>query len=110
MQVVRTWTDEDAFVAEDRRRRTSDQVDLGATWRGSTSNDAWRLSWLRDTGELYLCRADGHDGACTDVQLLAVVDRERDLDALLDGWRDARTDPDGLAWLLTRVSPLAAAC
>ena len=110
MHVLRTWADESAFVAEDRRRRTSDQLDLGATWRADTSNDAWRLSWLRDTGELYLCRADGHDGDCSDVQLLAVVERERDLDALLDGWRDARTDPDGLSWLLARLCPLAAAC
>ncbi len=110
MHVRRSWSDEFAFVAEDRRRRTSDQLDLGATWRGAGSNDAWRLSWLRDTGELYLCRADGHDGSCSDVQLLAVVGRETELDALLDGWREARTDPDGLSWLYGRVSPLAAAC
>ena len=110
MTAASTWPDEPAFHADDPRRGRSDQLDLGATWRASTSNDAWRLSWLRDTGELYLCRADGYDGACSDVQLLAVVEREKDLDVLLDGWRDARTDPDGLSWLLARVLPLAAAC
>lgn len=111
MDVLRTWTDEFAFLAEDRRRRTSDQLDLGATWRAEGSNDAWRLSWLRDTGELFLCRADMYDGACSDVRLLAVLPREADLDALLDGWREERTDPDGLTWLFRRVSsPMAAAC
>ena len=110
MDVLRSWPDESAFMAQDRRRRTSDQLDLGATWRWQGSNDAWRLSWLRETGELYLCRADGYDGSCSDVRLLAVVAPEAELDALLDGWRDARTDPDGLSWLLGRVSPLAAAC
>jgi hypothetical protein len=109
MTVTARWPDEDAFVAEDPRRRTSDQLDLGATWREHGSNDAWRLAWLRDTGELYVCRADGYDGACSDVRLLAVVAAEADLDALLDGWRDARTDPDGLSWLLGRVCPLAVA-
>jgi hypothetical protein len=109
MTVISSWPDEFAFMAEDARRRTSDQLDLGATWREEGSNDAWRLSWLRETGELYLCRADGHDGSCSDVRLLAVVGREADLDALLDGWRDLRTDPDGLSWLLGRICPLAVA-
>jgi hypothetical protein len=109
MNALRSWPDEFAFVAEDARRRTSDQIDLGATWREAGSNDAWRLAWLRDTGELYLCRADGHDGSCSDVQLLAVVGREAELDALLEGWRERRTDPDGLSWLLRRTYPLAAA-
>ena len=109
MTVLRSWADECAFVADDPRRGTSDQLDLGATWRVEGSNDAWRLSWLRDTGELYVCRADGYDGSCTDVHVLTVVRREADLDAMLDGWRDRRTDPDGMSWLLGRVSPLAVA-
>jgi hypothetical protein len=109
MNVLRSWPDEPAFVAEDPRRGTSDQLDLGATWREQGSNDAWRLSWLRDTGELYVCRADGYDGSCSDVRLLAVVLREPDLDAMLEGWRDLRTDPDGLSWVLRRTAPLAVA-
>ena len=109
MHALSTWPDELAFQDADARRRTSAELDLGATWRGAGSNDAWRLAWLRATGELYVCRADGHDGSCTDVHVLAVVEHERDLDALLDGWSERRTDPDGLSWLLGRVSPLAVA-
>ena len=109
MTALRTWPDEAAFVADDPRRGTCDEVDLGATWRVAGSNDAWRLTWLRDTGELYACRADGYDGSCTDVHVLAVVEREADLDAMLDGWRDLRFDPDGLSWVIGRVSPLAVA-
>lgn len=100
------WPDEAAFVADDHRRAVSDEVDLGATWRVAGSNDAWRLAWLRDTGELYACRADGYDGSCTDVHVLAVLPRESDLDAALSGWREERTDPDGLSWVRGRVSPL----
>jgi len=109
VHALSTWYDEQAFHAADARRRTSSEVDFGATWREAGSNDAWRLAWVRDTGELYLCRADGYDGSCTDVSVLAVLADERDVDALLDGWRDARFDPDGLRWLTRRVSPLVAA-
>ena len=109
MIASRTWTDEAAFVADDPRRGTCDEVDLGATWRVAGSNDAWRLTWLRATGELYACRADSYDGFCTDVHVLAVVPRESDLDAMLEGWRDLRYDPDGMSWVLGRVCPLAVA-
>lgn len=102
------YEDELAFHAADARRRTSAEVDLGATWRWADSNDAWRICWIRDTGELYLCRADGYDGSCTDVSVLAVLPREADLDALLDGWRGFRTDPAGLSWLAGRLHPVAA--
>jgi hypothetical protein len=100
------WSDESGFVAADPRRGRSDQLDLGATWRWSGSNDAWRLAWVRETGELYLCRADGHDGSCSDVALLAVLPQESDVDAVLEGWREHRTDPDGLSWVLRRTAPL----
>ncbi len=102
-----TWPDEPAFVAADPRRGRSDQLDLGATWREQGSNDAWRLAWLRDTGELYLCRADGYDGSCTEVSVLAVLPGEDDVDELLAGWRDHRTEPDGLSWVLRRTARLA---
>ena len=108
MPVLSWWPDEPAFHADDPRRRTSAELDLGATWRRSGSNDAWRLAWVRDTGELYLCRADGHDGSCTDVSVLARLPRESDVDALLAGWRDHREDPDGLSWLSERTGLVAA--
>lgn len=109
MHALSSWTDEPAFHAADPRRRISAEVDFGATWRTGGSNDAWRLSWIRETGELYLCRADGYDGSCTDVGVLAVVSHEADVDALLEGWPERRTDPDGLSWLAGRVLVLAAA-
>lgn len=109
MHALSTWVDELAFCVADPRRGTSAEVDFGATWRAADSNDAWRLSWIRDTGELYVCRADGYDGSCTDVSVLAVLQQEADVDALLEGWRDLRTDPDGLSWLAGRLNVVAAA-
>jgi hypothetical protein len=107
--VRETWPDEQAFHDADPRRRSSSEVDLGATWRFDGAADAHRLAWLRDTGELYLCKADGYDGSCTDVGVLAVVEGEALLDTVLFGWQDARTAPDGLNWLLGPLELLTAA-
>jgi hypothetical protein len=106
--VTVSYSDELVFHSADPRRRTSDEVDLGATWRSAGSDDAWRLAWLRDTGELYLCQAGGWPGPSSHVRVLAVVSDEAALDALLDGWREHRTDEDGLAWLRGRLTPVAA--
>lgn len=109
MQVLQSWPDESAFHEADPRRRLSGDLDFGATWRAEGSNDAHRLGWLRVTGELYLCRADGHDGSCSDVRVLAVLADEAAVDALLDGWQGARELPDGFGWLQDRLAVLAAA-
>lgn len=102
------WPDEDSFHAADPRRRWSPEVDFGATWRRSGEADAYRLAWLRDTGELYACRADGYDGSCTDVTVLAVLPDEAAVDELLAGWRELRTEPDGLDRLPVRLPALVA--
>ena len=103
-----SYADESVFHSADPRRRTSDEVDLGATWRAAGSDDAWRLAWLRETGELYLCSAGGYPGPSRDVRVLAVLRSETDLDQLLEGWREHREDEDGLAWLRSRLAPRAA--
>ena len=103
-----TWADELAFHEADHRRRLSTEIDFGATWRATGSNDAWRVAWLRDTEELYLCRADAYDGACTDVTVVAVLP-EAAVERLLDGWQDARERPDGLDWLRERLRLLTPA-
>ena len=102
------YADESVFHTADPRRRTSDEVDLGATWRAAGSDEVWRLAWLRDTGELYLCQTAGFPGPAEHVRVLAVVASETELDGLLEGWREHRTAEDGLGWLRERLSPVAA--
>lgn len=103
-----SYADESVFHTADPRRRTSDEVDLGATWRAAGSDDAWRLAWIRETGELYLCHAGGYPGPSQHVRVLSVLATEADLDRVLEGWRDHRDDEDGLAWLRERLSLVAA--
>ena len=78
-------------------------------WRiRAGSNDAWRVAWLQETQELYLCRADAYDGSCTDVTVIAVLP-EVAVERLMEGWQDAREQPDGLAWLHERMRLLTTA-
>lgn len=99
-----SYADETAFHDADPRRRTSDEVDLGATWRSAGSPIVWRLGWLHETGELYLCQNVGFPGPSEDVRLLAVVPSETGLDVLLAGWQEHRADEDGLGWLSRRLA------
>ena len=94
-----SYADENVFHTADPRRRSSDELDLGATWRSAGEGDAWRLTWLRETGELYLCLTGGYPGPSSHVRVLTVVPTETELDRLLEGWREHRTDENGLAWL-----------
>ncbi len=103
-----SYADETAFQSADPRRATSDEIDFGATWRAAGSDVAWRLAWLRETGELYVCQAGGYPGPSEDVRVIAVIPGERDLEQVLEGWRDHRSDEDGLAWLRSRVTLPAA--
>lgn len=102
------YEDEHVFHTADPRRRTSAEVDLGATWRAAGSEDAWRLAWICETGELYLCQAGGYPGPSSQVRVLAVLPHESALDDLLEGWREHRTDEDSLDWLRRRLSLAAA--
>ncbi len=103
-----SYSDESAFHAANPLRRTSDEVDLGATWRAEGSDTAWRLAWLRETGEVYLCRASSLPGAADEVTVLAIVTDEHALDVAVAGWRDHQGDENSLGWLTSRLSPVAA--
>jgi hypothetical protein len=106
--VTVSYADESVFHDADPRRRTSDEVDLGATWRAEGSEDAWRLAWIRETGELYLCHAGGFPGPSQHVRVLRVIATETELDQVLAGWREHRDHEDGLAWLRHRLSLVTA--
>lgn len=109
-----------AFYDADERRRDSEEVVYGDGWtRHDDGSATYRLSHVRDTGELYLVR-EPHPGggilarfydqlhvdqASVDeltVDVLATLSGAG-ADALLDGWEQAMTGPDSLAWLYGRL-------
>jgi hypothetical protein len=113
--------DIEEFYEADERRRRSEEIELGTEWR-DTSGVRYEVSWIADTGELYVMRepapplvedlfGDTFKGRLSvDSLSVGVVgwipDRER-LDAVLTGWEDAMTQPDSLTWLASRLRDAA---
>jgi hypothetical protein len=110
--------DIEGFYAEDERRRRSDEVEFGTEWVDGQGTH-YELSWVADTGELYLMRealvkmAEDPLGDVfpasvpTDELTVAVVGwvpQLEDLEDVLSGWQQAMGGPDGIGWLAERLA------
>ncbi len=108
------------FYDADPRRRASAEVEFGTQWEdGSGSGAYFGLSWIADTGELYLM-AEPLEEPVVDpfgdvfasptrdldlgVEVLAVIESQDDLMSVLEGWQDAEVSDRGLVWLRGRIS------
>jgi len=109
------------FYEGDPRRQQSEEVLLGDGWTDDGDRHAtYRLSLVRDTGELYLVREphpggalaryldelhlDQPDVAELRVEVLATGTSEPEVDALLAGWPEAVAGEGSLAWLRSRLA------
>ncbi len=111
------------FYDADTRRRSSVEVELGQDWRDA-HGVRYELSWIEDTGELYvMCEpvpsgwatpfggihvrgahsADEKELEGMSVAVVATVVTREELEALLDGWQRAMEGPDSVAWLVNRL-------
>ena len=104
-----SFHDLEEFYAADGRRWPSGESDYGY-WYDHIPPECWRVSYVRETGEVYACRTQ--DGEC--VRVLGVFpaddvdDRNgghwyRTLDRVLEGWPDHCRKPWGLTWLKERL-------
>ena len=109
--------DIEEFYAADERRRRSEEIELGTEWHDG-HGARYELSWVADTGELYVMReptgAVAEDpfgdvypgGVPTDELTVAVVgwvpERTR-VEEILAGWEDARPAADSVSWLSARL-------
>jgi|SRR5580700_3697276 hypothetical protein len=105
------------FYEADERRRRSEEIELGTEWH---DRDGVRheVSWVADTGELYLMRepaprisedlfGDEFAGSLSlDDVSVAVVGwiptRDR-LEEVMAGWPDAMVGEGALSWLQSRL-------
>ncbi|HUC36947.1 MAG TPA: hypothetical protein VMR97_07480 [Acidimicrobiales bacterium] len=109
--------DIEQFYAADERRRRSEEIELGTDWHDA-DGARYELSWVADTGELYVMRepyvpmtedpfGDVYRSAVpTGAVTVAVVGwvAERDaMEELLDGWESAMPQGDSIAWLAERL-------
>ncbi|MDA8310912.1 MAG: hypothetical protein M0Z46_09930 [Actinomycetota bacterium] len=115
--------DIEQFYDADERRRASVEVEFGQDWRDS-SGVRYELSWIADTGELYVMRepvpaewatpfggihargshsSDESEVERMSVTVLGVVPSREAVEQLLEGWQQAMESPDSVAWLAQRL-------
>jgi hypothetical protein len=112
-----TAMDIEEFYDADERRRRSAEIELGTEWRDA-AGVRHELSWVQDTGELYVMRepvpavwedpfgdmivdqASVHDES---VAVIGVIPTQEELDQVLDGWSEAMEEPRGVEWIAERL-------
>jgi hypothetical protein len=110
--------DIEQFYDADPRRRASDEVEFGQDWTDG-SGVRNELSWIADTGELYLMREPNApidmdpvgDEVVEDldtnqlvVEVLGAVQGREAVDALLAGWEQEMPKRGSLDWVRSRVA------
>jgi hypothetical protein len=112
--------DIEEFYAEDERRRKSAELEFGRDWSDLASRIA--VSWVEDTGEVYLMREPtarvtgsgagdlelvpmSDDGLV--VEVLGIVMGRPAVESVMSGWEQKMGDAGGIAWLRDRVEHAA---
>jgi hypothetical protein len=103
----------DEFELDNPWRHFSPESDYGVHWRdGQHAWPQWRVSYIRDTGEVYAIEQSG----LLRVRLLGTVKPDlvpagrddltyyRTLDAILDGWADPDVSGFDLGWVAARLA------
>ena len=108
------------FYSADERRRKSAELEFGTDW--SDQNGRCEVSWVEDTGEVYVMRepvaAVTGSGAgdlelvpmsedALGVEVLGVVTGRSAIEGVMSGWESKMPDADGIAWLRDRVQHAA---
>ena len=105
------------YDADPQGRRRSEEAGYGVFWRMRPFSDYWRVSYIRNTGEVYGVHLSGRDDGAGPVVVLgtfppdAVTDRRgenrlfyRTLERWLDGWpQECRSGPNSLLWVKERL-------
>jgi hypothetical protein len=97
-----TYPSLEAFYAQDGRRRSSRERDVGLFWRGR-GGATFRAAWVQATGEVYLLKHGRPDCKGGPVRLLGSY-TAREIEEAFAGWRDICGRPRSLEWLLARTS------
>ena len=114
--------DIEEFYDQDERRRGSVEIEFGQDWSDDRGGRC-ELSWVVDTGELYVM-AEPNEPIYMDpvgdtmqpdlptelvtVEVLGVVTDRARLDALLQGWEQEMGRENSIAWVRDRVAAAAA--
>ena len=111
--------DIEEFYDQNPARRTSEEFEFGRDWSDADGSHA-EVSWVQDTGELYLMSApyepivaigvpgeESVEPLPTNqvvVEVLGVYPTLEAVEETLAGWRDAMPAPGGVEWLRDRIA------
>jgi hypothetical protein len=110
--------DIEQFYSADERRRQSSEIEFGTNWFDAKGN-RYELSWVEDTGELYIMLelvpevdtwtpfGDAEvEQIPVDRVLVMVVGHIPSLpevEQTLAGWPEEMAKPDGISWVAERL-------
>ena len=109
------------FYAADERRRQSAELEFGRDW--NDANGRCGVSWVEDTGEVYVMREPASavtgSGAgdlelvplsedALGVEVIGVVMGRPAVESVMSGWEQKMPAADGIVWLRDRVENAAA--
>lgn len=115
--------DIEEFYDADERRRRSPELELGRDW-SDRHGVRYELSWVEDTGELYVMRepvpvetvdpfggihvvgtrkVDEAEVQGMSVAVVGSVTAREELERAVAGWEEAMGRPDSVAWLVDRL-------
>ena len=112
--------DLEEFYTADERRRRSTELEFGRDWHDNDGRCG--VSWIEDTGEVYVMRepnaAVTGSGAgdlelvpmsdhALGIEVLGVVAGRGAVESVMSGWEQKMPDADGIAWLRDRVQHAA---
>jgi len=98
----------EAFYAASRARRSSRKADYGVWWRDGPGPPWWRVTYARDTGELFATHTDGRGPVVVIAVIIAPGPHRpftENADRLLAGWDDPELTGRRLAWVRNRLKP-----
>jgi hypothetical protein len=110
--------DIEEFYSSDERRRQSAEVELGTNWLDAKGS-RYELSWVQDTGELYVMlelvpEVDSWTPfGDTEVEEIPVdrilvmvvgyIPTLDEVEGVLAGWPEQMAKPDGISWVAERL-------
>jgi len=110
--------DIEEFYSSDERRRQSAEVELGTNWFDANGS-RYELSWVEDTGELYVMlelvpEMDSWtpfgDSEVEEipvdrvlVMVVGYIQTLSEVETVLAGWPDQMAKPDGISWVADRL-------
>jgi hypothetical protein len=116
--------DIEQFYSADERRRQSAEVELGTNWFDANGS-RYELSWVEDTGELYVMLelvpevdswtpfgdSEVEELPADRVLVLVIgyLPTLEEVERVLAGWPEQMAKPDGISWVAERLRTLGVA-